>query len=97
LRDRYRPALETLLHEMVHQWNRAVGLRDSSPRHYHNVHFRDAANLLGLECHYSPSYGYSHTTLGPRAKQAIRAFGPNRRLFARASRRTARRRVVPNY
>jgi len=73
--------LHVLLHEMVHQWNAALRLRDSSSRQYHNVLFRDAARLVGLDCTYDPVRGYAHTVATPRALAAFDAFRPRRDLL----------------
>lgn len=72
------PALETLLHEMVHHRNDALGLVDCTDRgRYHNAHFRDAARLAGLECPECDRHlGFGRTALGERAKQAISRLGP---------------------
>jgi transposase len=77
------PALETLLHEMVHHRNYALGLVDCTDRgRYHNAHFRDAARLAGLECLECDRHiGFGRTALGERARQAISRLRPSAAPF----------------
>ena len=69
--------LGTLLHEMVHLRNFAVGLNDCSRSQYHNRHFRDAAILAGPDCLcWTRSRGYGHTQLGDRSRTGVETFQP---------------------
>jgi hypothetical protein len=83
LTGRPEPALETLLHEMVHLRNHQVGLGDCDTRnHYHNRHFRDVAVLFGLRClERQANRGYGYTELDERGREAIRVLKPDPRLF----------------
>lgn len=55
--------LETLLHEAAHAINFEQGVHDCSASQYHNTHFREAAEGLGLGVQRVPHYGYALTTL----------------------------------
>jgi hypothetical protein len=77
-------ALEVLLHEMVHAWNHLVKLQDVRSRNqYHNEHFRDAAQMVGLEClGFDPQHGFAATRLSPQAAALVREFKPDESVFA---------------
>lgn len=75
-------AYKTLLHEMVHYWNLVQGIQDCSRGStYHNARFKEAAEAVGLVVERSPQYGWVHTTLGPKARRALRKLRPRRRVF----------------
>jgi len=63
----------TLLHEIVHQRNYSLGVTDCSARQYHNVHFRDTAALVGLQCQHERDCGYMRTSLDRRGQETIAA------------------------
>lgn len=54
---------ETLLHEAAHALNFALGVKDCSMNQYHNHHFRQAAEKLGLTVERVEHYGWARTTL----------------------------------
>ena len=56
---------ETLLHELVHLANYAAGVRDCFSNQYHNAHFRDRAQSVGLSCERIGAHGWAKTTLTP--------------------------------
>jgi len=61
-----RPAeaiAETLLHEAAHALNFERRIHDCSASQYHNKHFRQAAEKLGLSVQQVPHYGHALTTL----------------------------------
>lgn len=76
----YREILHTLLHQMAHLKNWEDGRGDGS-NPYHSLAFKEAAELLGLDVEKSKSGGYSETSLGERALEAIDKFTPNESLF----------------
>lgn len=78
-------ALETLIHEMVHNRNNMVGVVDCTNRgFYHNRHFRDSAVLSGLVCaERDAKLGYGVTGLGERSRRAIERLRPKTDLFRR--------------
>ena len=60
--------LETILHEAGHALNCARGIRDCSRSQYHNQHFKEAAEELGLCVAQVPHYGFAYTTLPPETE-----------------------------
>jgi hypothetical protein len=50
-----------LLHEAVHSSNRAQGISDCSKSQYHNRHFRDRAEEMGLNVERLGSHGWAAT------------------------------------
>jgi hypothetical protein len=77
------PALEVLLHEMVHCRNGLAGIPDCHPEnHYHNRHFRDAAVLAGLDCSQRDSrLGYTQTRLNEEGQRAVAELRPDVTVF----------------
>lgn len=73
-------AMQTLLHEMVHLRNHTVGIPDAH-QGYHNLHFRDAARLFGLNCELMGNYGFAKTEFGARGAQAFKTLRSPQRLF----------------
>lgn len=74
--------LETLLHEMCHQYNAQRNVVDvSSEQQYHNRKFKEAAEFVGLECEQSLYYGWAFTRLGPRARAILERFRPDGKVF----------------
>jgi hypothetical protein len=55
---------ETLLHEMAHYANNVEGVRDCSSFQYHNRHFKERAESVGLVVEKGPR-GWAYTKLGP--------------------------------
>lgn len=49
LEDGAEKVLAYLLHEAAHAWNEAAGVNDCSASQYHNKHFRERADDLGLK------------------------------------------------
>lgn len=78
-----RPALAVLLHEMVHLRNKQVSIRDcNASNQYHNLYFRDVAQVSGLTCgKRSRSHGFSSTSLSARGREAIQELQPRNDLF----------------
>jgi len=68
---------------MVHLWNHLLKLKDVSGRNqYHNQHFRDAAQLFGLDCpRFSKRRGYSATKLSLQGVALVREFRPDEGVF----------------
>ena len=64
---------ETLLHEAAHAMNFERRIKDCSASQYHNLHFRDAAITLGLECQKVIHYGYAFTTLPEKTAAEYKA------------------------
>ena len=75
--------METLLHEMAHHYNHERKIKDTTRSGvYHNKRYKAAAELAGLICTRTPEHGWSSTSLGPRAKDAIRRLQPKRDVFS---------------
>ena len=55
----------TLLHEAAHALNFERGIRDCSRSQYHNQHFKEAAEQLGMTVEQVPHYGYAKTAMTP--------------------------------
>ena len=66
--------METLLHEIVHLRNDQYGLQDcKQSRQYHNLLFRDVAQLAGLDCtERDNNVGFALTKLNDRSHAAIK-------------------------
>lgn len=80
--------LETLLHEMAHLYNSIKKIRDVSSGQYHNKKFKTAAELFGLDVEKGGTRGWSWTTLGSGAKNAIVKFKPNVDILTSLKRKT---------
>jgi|JI10StandDraft_1071094.scaffolds.fasta_scaffold388727_2 hypothetical protein len=78
-------AMATLLHEMAHLRNQALGIEDTNPNtQYHTLDFCATAELLGLICGpRNASRGFALTRLGPRALEAIAQLQPSEDVFTR--------------
>ncbi len=64
LRRDPRAVLGTLLHEAAHALAAARGIQDTSRQgRYHNKHFRDLADELGITVEFDPQIGWSITTV----------------------------------
>lgn len=85
--------METLLHEMVHLYNRMRQVRDVSGNQYHNDHFREAAEKHGLAVERSESHGWAHTTLQPATREWLATLEVNPAAFTLA-RKDRQRRVA---
>ncbi|MEG2262125.1 MAG: hypothetical protein RSB98_04675 [Raoultibacter sp.] len=72
LKRPYADICETMLHEMVHLYQRYEGIKGTS-RHgtYHNKLYKADAEERGLIVDKSPKYGWSDTSLNAEAKQFI--------------------------
>lgn len=76
-------AMQTLHHEMVHLRNAMCGVEDTDTRsQYHTIDFRDSAWLLGLDCTKAGSKGFAATSLGTRAREAIKTLQPVEKVFS---------------
>lgn len=64
--DLNRPGPEivaTVLHEKVHKWCRALGIKDCSPSGWHNKNFKRHAEYLGLDVQKpTDAYGFGYTS-----------------------------------
>lgn len=75
--------LETMIHEIVHMVNRVAGVKDcSAGSQYHNKHFKNKAEELGLEVTKSGYRGWAWTKLGEGAKAAIKALPFDKQVFS---------------
>lgn len=75
---------ETLLHEMAHQFAHLNGIEDCSREGtYHNKHFLKIASEHGLNVRQTKQYGFSETTLTPKAKERVEQFGFEEELIYR--------------
>lgn len=72
--------LETLLHEMAHQWNEMKGIKDVAGVR-HNVKFKEAAEMFGLIVEKQGHRGLAHTELGDKAKEAIKELNIDLEMF----------------
>lgn len=64
--------VETLLHEMVHLYNLQEGIKDvSRGGTYHNKHFKETAEKVGLFVEKTEKYGFSKTALTMETKELI--------------------------
>ena len=73
--------LETLLHEMAHQWNRQNGIRDVVGHQRHNGMFAKSAQGFGLKVEKMGNYGMAKTSLADDAKKAIHLLQPNEEVY----------------
>lgn len=55
----------TLLHEAAHAQNFELGVRDCSRSQYHNQHFKQVAEELGMSVEQVPHYGFARTAMLP--------------------------------
>lgn len=71
--------LDTLLHEMVHQWNHERGVRDTDKTgRRHNLRFKRAAEAHGLIAERDRQVGWGRTHLQPATLERIhREFRPD--------------------
>lgn len=72
---------QVLIHEMAHHLNHQNGVRDVSDGHYHNLHFKKAAETAGLQVVKSGRAGFGVTALGELAKEKLLQFKPERTAF----------------
>lgn len=76
----------TLLHEMVHLYNKINDIQDCSRGgKYHNKHFKDSAEAHGLIVEKTEKYGYSSTKLSSEAKQYLDSINISTPKFYRDS------------
>jgi hypothetical protein len=59
--------LGSLLHETAHSMNHAEGVQDCSSNQYHNKHFKNRAESLGLSVSELKGHGFARTMLAPDA------------------------------
>jgi len=76
--------LETLLHEIAHLKNAVVGIEDCTVSGYHNKHFKDSAEGLGLVVSKLEvgNKGYNITSLGTEANKAIKILNPDSNVYS---------------
>ena len=65
---------ETLIHEMVHQYNWQQSISDCSDNGYHNKHFKVTCEDVSLECEKMQNYGWAKTSLGEKASTVVNEF-----------------------
>ena len=71
LRRTAREVLATLLHEAAHALAHARGLKDTSRQgRYHNKHFKNCAEEVGLTVEHDDNFGWSATTITPATELA---------------------------
>jgi|GEM_PF-2196538 len=68
---------ETLIHEMVHQFNWQRGIFDCTANQYHNKRFRLGCEEAGLNCEKLRNYGWAKTSLAGKSKIAVNEFIAN--------------------
>ena len=75
--------LQTLLHEIAHLKNAIRGVEDVTVSGYHNKHFKDSAEELGLVVSKLDvgNKGWSETKLGSEALKAIELLTPNEDVY----------------
>ena len=74
LRRTAREVLATLLHEAAHALAHARGIKDTSRQgRYHNKHFKNCAEEVGLAVGHDDNFGWSVTTLTPATELAYAA------------------------
>lgn len=73
---------ETLLHELAHAENHALGIEDTDKTgRRHNKKFKSMAERLGLTVEKSKSLGFAFTDLGAEAKSFLCKINFNRTVF----------------
>lgn len=73
---------ETLLHELAHAENQALGIQDTDKSgRRHNKKFKSMAEKLGLTVEKSKSLGFAFTDLGEEAKSFLCKINFNRSVF----------------
>lgn len=65
---------ETLIHEMVHQYNWQQVINDCSANQYHNRRFKVACEEVGLKCEKMQNYGWAKTSLDERGSVVVNEF-----------------------
>ena len=71
LRRSAREVLATLLHEAAHALADARGIKDTSRQgRYHNKHFKNCAEEVGLTVEHDDKFGWSATTITPATELA---------------------------
>lgn len=92
-----RPPLEvaeTLVHEMVHLYNHANGVRDVSGHQYHNAKFRKLAERVGLVvAEPTDSRGHAYTSLGDELRAFLESIEIDASAFSLARRERKRRKA----
>lgn len=75
LRSSPQDVLETLIHEMVHLFNRVSQIEDvRKGSQFHNKKFKSAAEDAGLEVERQGNRGWAKTSLGTRAQTQVDTF-----------------------
>lgn len=73
---------ETLLHELAHAENHALGIADTDKTgRRHNKKFKSMAERLGLTVEKSSSLGFAYTDLGPEATAFLDKIKFDRNVF----------------
>jgi hypothetical protein len=72
---------ETMLHEMAHHANSLDGISDCTIRQYHNRHFKQRCEEIGLICQKHPSRGWATTSLSDGLKIRVATLNINANAF----------------
>ncbi len=74
--------IETLLHEMVHLYNTSVlNIDDCTNKGFHNEHFKEIAEMIGLKVDKIPRKGFALTSLTDSLKQEIEGLKIDPEIF----------------
>jgi len=66
---------DTVLHEMVHHWNRLHGIKDCSGNQYHSKKFKAGCDLVGLKCEKMEGHGWAATSLSDKQRAIVKKAG----------------------
>lgn len=73
---------EVMLHEMCHYANCLDGIQDCTVRQYHNLHFKEKCDEIGLICEKSSRRGWSKTSLSDELREAVDALNIDADAFS---------------
>lgn len=95
----FEEIITTLMHEMVHLYNLANDVKDTSGTQYHNKRFKNEAEKRGLVIEYAPIIGWSPTTLSEEAKEWLATIDIDREVFnaVRNTRQAVKKKQPKNY
>ncbi len=77
----FEEIVSTLMHEMVHLYNLAHGIKDVSGTQYHNKRFRIEADKRGLVITYAKIIGWSVTQLHDTTKEWLSTVEVDKTVF----------------
>jgi SprT-like family. len=77
----FEEVVSTLMHEMVHLYNLAHGIKDVSGTQYHNKRFRIEADKRGLVITYARVIGWSVTQLQDATKDWLSTVEVDKSVF----------------